>query len=640
VSAASTDAPTLDPVKRRPLLERPATHTLVWAIVTFATALVAGLHFADAGHRAAALNGRFFDESKNSGPFLIVLVAAPLLWFSGRRRRERIAPPTTVESRPQPVWDVLLGLGFIAAGTLASRWYAAPFDGLPPAIHDEYSYLFQAETFLDGRTWLPSFPEHPELFDQMHVLNEGRFASRYFPGTGAWLAPFVQAGNAWEGQWLANGLIAGCVFAVGRLLSGRAVGIVAGLLSVVSPGMLVFSNMLVAHMPTLLGLIVFLWAILACRARPSTGMALIAGTGLAFAMLCRPMTAAGFALPFGVDWLWRLVVRRNSGGFAQEVRMDATDGGGRRSLPCGLGPRPSQIQTLALGLPLIAGAATLLAYNQSITGDAFVSPYQLYTDLYTPRHVYGFDNVTRGAQAAGPRTIEHYDLWAENLTPRLAARNVAVRLASSSRWTLATVPLIFALTAFLLDWRRLPAGWRLILASILSLHAVHIPYWFTGIMDWHYVFETAPLLLLIIAWATVRLGRIWRTWGSSRMSAWWWSLLVVAVLINDVTVEPLWTSRVAIARSEAMFARARFGAFRMEAAKLAERGPVIVFVKADPTDLHMDYVTNRPTLDGPVLVARLKPYVDEALVRQLFPGRVSYVFDAATRRWSMLELPR
>jgi hypothetical protein len=593
-------------------------------MVTLSTAIIVALHFADPGHRAAALNRRVFEDSRNSSPFLVLLLAAPLVWFAGGRRRDRPTVPSTAPSQPRLAWDIGIAIVFVATGSFSSLWFAIPFAGLPPAIHDEYSYLFQAQTFLDGRTWLPSFPDHPELFDQMHVLNEGRFASRYFPGTGAWLAPFVRAGNPWEGQWLANGLIAAGVFAVGRLLSGRAVGITAGLLYVVSPGMLVFSNMLVAHMPTMLGLIVFLWAILACRQRPSATLAAIAGTGLAFAMLCRPMTAAGFAMPFGIDWLWRPAARRTLGD-ADTDRMSVS---------------PSLLQTLALGLPLVIGVAGLLAYNQSITGDALVSPYQLYTDLYTPRHVYGFNNVTRGAKVAGPKTLEHYDSWAANLTPALAAKNVAIRAASSSRWTLATVPLVLSLAVFLLDWRRLSAGWRLIAASILSLHAAHIPYWFTGIMDWHYVFETGPLLLLIIAYATVRLGGIWRSWSAPRMRLWWAALLGLAILINDVSIEPLWNSRIAIARSEAMFARARFGAFRQEAAKLAESGPIIVFVRANPTDLHMDYVTNPPTLDGPVLVARLKSYIDADFAKRVFPDRRPFVFDASTRRWSTFSSPR
>ena len=69
---------------------------------------------------------------------------------------------------------------------------------MPPAYHDEFSYLLQAKTFLAGRLSYPSSPQLPELFDQMHVVNEGRFASRYSPGVCAWIAPFLGLGHPYR----------------------------------------------------------------------------------------------------------------------------------------------------------------------------------------------------------------------------------------------------------------------------------------------------------------------------------------------------------------------------------------------------------------------------------------------------------
>ena len=46
--------------------------------------------------------------------------------------------------------------------------------------------------------------------------------------------------------------------------------------------------------------------------------------------------------------------------------------------------------------------------------------------IYTPRHIYGFNNVEMGRiRHGGPKVIENYDHWAENLTPGLAVKNVA-----------------------------------------------------------------------------------------------------------------------------------------------------------------------------------------------------------------------
>src|SRR5262249_60843125 len=69
-----------------------------------------------------------------------------------------------------------------------------------------------------------------------------------------------------------------------------------------------FSNLLLAHHPTLVGLGLFLLGYLRMICKGSKAWALAAGLGLAFAMLCRPLTAAGVAFPFGVHfllWMWR-----------------------------------------------------------------------------------------------------------------------------------------------------------------------------------------------------------------------------------------------------------------------------------------------------------------------------------------------
>ncbi|HAW30053.1 MAG TPA: hypothetical protein DCY03_18335, partial [Planctomycetaceae bacterium] len=258
--------------------------------------------------------------------------------------------------------------------------------------------------------WLPGHADAPELFDQVHVLNEGKMASRYFPGTGLWLAPFVAWGHPYRAYWLAGALTTFFIFWAGRELAGNGVGLLAGLIVALSPGMAIFSNLLLAHHPTLVGLSAFLFFFLRMQRTRSFRDALLAGVGLAFGMLCRPMTAAGFALPFGI-WLGVEVVR----WCLPRVNHKATDSATEKSVVP---------QITGLAIPLACGLIGLFFYNQSITDSGWKMPYQLYTDLYTPRHVYGFDNVVRGEQKLGPKVLENYDKWAENLTPALAAQNV------------------------------------------------------------------------------------------------------------------------------------------------------------------------------------------------------------------------
>ncbi len=132
---------------------------------------------------------------------------------------------------------------------------------MPPTYHDEFSYLFQTETFAAGRTSFPSFEPKPELFDQMHVLNEGRFASRYFPGRVCGTCRSFSSGTSGWAPHVAQAIVAFALFWAGRDLSGFGVGLTASALSAVSPGLVIFSNTLLAHHPTLVGLSLFLVAI-------------------------------------------------------------------------------------------------------------------------------------------------------------------------------------------------------------------------------------------------------------------------------------------------------------------------------------------------------------------------------------------
>src|SRR5262249_42229227 len=147
----------------------------------------------------------------------------------------------------------------------------------------------------------------------------------------------------------------------------------AGLLTALSPGMALFSNLLLAHHATLVGLGFFVLGFLRMVRGDSTFWGIVAGSGLTFAMLCRPLTAAGIAWPFGVWWLAWIFRKVPVASSAAPVR--------RLTL------------ALALGAPLMIGLAVLFLYNQAITGNGWLTPYSLYTETYTPRHVYGFQNV-------------------------------------------------------------------------------------------------------------------------------------------------------------------------------------------------------------------------------------------------------
>lgn len=522
-------------------------------------------------------------------------------------------------------WWPVLAVGLISWGM--SAWVGGMFDSLPPAYHDEYSYLFQAKTFLAGRLWFPS-PPVPELFDQMHVLNEGRFASRYFPGTGMWLAPFLVIGHPYAGYWLAGAICAGLMFLIGRDLAGNAGGWIAGLVTAMAPGLAIFGNLLLAHHPTLVGLSLFLFAYYRMWRTQSVGWGLVAGCGLTFAMLCRPMTAAGVGFPYGVHfigWCWWRPWRMKDAGSVGYV-------------PDPLTGRQVGRLTLALGGPILLGLVSLFAYDRALTGNGFVTPYQMYTDTYTPRHVYGFNNVKRGAAHVGPRVIRNYDEWARNLTPGLAAENVWNRLLASWQWTLGIVPLAMVLVAGLVLWPIHSTASRLVLLAIVSLHVVHIPYWFDGIMHWHYVFESAPLWGLWLAVVSVEVGESWRQTGRTRMPFWWGAMIATGWLMAYVPGDSSWEPRLAAGVSEIRFSRQQYGDFNRMLRREVDQRPALVLIEPDPSDRHIDLVVNDPDLKGPVLRARYLPQVISlARLKELYPDRTIYLYRVLDKQWIRME---
>ncbi|MFN0050681.1 MAG: hypothetical protein ACKV0T_00730 [Planctomycetales bacterium] len=601
----------------------------------------------------------------------VLFLVAPLVWWwpgAGRRRLPESEAPAdsrqvTGARVEQPSLAVSSGdwsrklppglalcLSLVVGGV---SWWASArigqqFAGLPPAYHDEYSYWLQAETFLAGRMSSPSPPE-ARLFDQMHVLNEGRFASRYFPGTGIWMASFVAAGHPWWGHWMAGALCATLVYWCGRELAGEAAGFLAGLLTALAPGMALFSNLLLAHHPTLVGLGLFLLGFLRSLPNPAAevsqgnwwrdrrvwwGMA--SGIGLGFAALCRPMTAAAVAFPLGVYLMCQWI---------GSLRGAAIPGAARDWLRIGV----------AMVLPLLAAGGVMLVYNQAITGSVWKTPYALYTEIYTPRHVYGFNNVLRGEQHLGSRVLDNYDRWAENLTPSLAFDNARRRWIASWKWTLGLIPLAMSLLAGLALWPRLNVGTRLVLVAIVSLHAAHVPYWFVGMQNYHYVFESGPLWMLWLAAVSVSAMQTWRIQGKRRMPAWWVALLGGAVIINHtVRADPaaaathpdwevrnqygFWSAGLDQGLSEIAFARRKYRRFEELLASQVSPLPALVLIEGDPADRHIDYCVNSPELKAPILRARYLPEsVPLERVRELFPDRSLFLYQARSETLRRLD---
>jgi hypothetical protein len=604
----------------------------------------------------------------------LILMLAPIAWMIHCGRA--ISAASQEISREWVAWclAVMVGLTSLMTSYLVGRSMVE----LPPAYHDEYSYLFQAKTLLTGSLSSPGHPTHPELFDQMHVLNEGRMASRYYPGTGLWLAPFVALGHPYWAQWLASAIASVFVFWTGYELGRLRVAVVSGFAFAVSPGVALFANLLLAHQATVMALSIFTWSFVKWQRTQFRLDIFIAGCGLSYAMLCRPATAAGYALPFGLAFLWWLIRPQNGSSpgtgcsAAPEKSVSPPSSVPSRNSVSNAGDlskrelRSNRLwQLVAIGLPLIAGWCVMLAYNKQVTGSWTTSPYQLYTDLYTPKHVYGFNNATRGEQKQGPKVIQAYNDWASNLTPELALQNTANRLLMSWLWTLDLLPLLMslvvvtgtAISAFAMGlyrnrrqvlvavstvsaanqnkgpvpFLRCERRWWPIGLSIISLHAMHVPYWYIGIMGWHYVFETSLAWCLLLGRATDLLFTDWQ-YSRRNLLPWWWALLLSVSLAADYfpfeSIPSLGKKYPKITKgiSPIRHPRREYANFDNWLKTNVTELPALVLIEIDPKERHMDYVVNDPGLNAPILRARYRPdQMNLDKVTTEFPDRHVYL---------------
>jgi hypothetical protein len=225
------------------------------------------------------------------------------------------------------------------------------------------------------------------------------------------------------------------------------------------------------------------------------------------------------------------------------------------------------------------------------------------------------------------------------------------RALASGQWTLGVPILLCLIPAAVAGANATRSGTlvRLLLASVVSLHAAHVPYWFDGILHWHYVFESAPLLVILATFgagsALIALkGRL----GARTSMAWLVALFASGLATSWIDVPDLWgLSRVSLAVGEQSFSRVRMAQFQHLIAAPAVTKPCLILVDESAADPQLSFIINPPDLMADALIARMpaSPPVSQTdhdawiALRRTWPDRTVYRFDPARMELTRLAVP-
>jgi hypothetical protein len=106
----------------------------------------------------------------------------------------------------------VLSCALIVALSLAGRLALLFRDPIPePGAHDEFAYIFGAETLAEGRLATPTHPMW-RFFETYHINMQPTYASKYPPAQSAFLALGIRLfGRPWYGVLISVALMCGCI---------------------------------------------------------------------------------------------------------------------------------------------------------------------------------------------------------------------------------------------------------------------------------------------------------------------------------------------------------------------------------------------------------------------------------------------
>ena len=291
-----------------------------------------------------------------------------------------------VLARRRVLSAVLLGLAPIVLRLALLPVYGPPI----PTVHDEFGYLFIADTLLHGRLANPPHP-YPEFFESTYIIQSPTYSSYYPIGIGLTLAAGrILFHHPWGGVLLFCGLMCAGVYLM--LLAWVTPGwaFLGGALTVMNMGVLSpWSNSYWGGAPAAVaGCLIFgaLPRLIDCA---SAWNGLLLGIGLSYLALIRPFETALLG-----PCLLAFVLLHRDAVYAGKFR--------------------GKLALLALGL--LPGIYVILLNNHAVTENWTELPYALYRYQYGVPQTFSFQTAAVPHHSLTPEQRSMYE-W------QLKARN-------------------------------------------------------------------------------------------------------------------------------------------------------------------------------------------------------------------------
>lgn len=514
---------------------------------------------------------------------LVSAIALALVLLAARtafaeRRGLRLGGVEATVQRHAPLVAALLSMLIVWIA-----WYS-PI----PKVHDENSYLLQAELFARGQWTAPS-PPLPEFFEQPHVQVVPVVASKYPPGHALLLTPGALIGFPALMPLLLTGVTAALLVALAARITNIWVAVLTWVVWIASPIVLRFQPGYFSEVTTTPLVLASWWALLRWRETHRVSWMLALALAIGWGAITRPLTMLAFAIPIGV------VVVRDVARQRVWAHLAAA---------------------FAVGMTVLS---ILPFWSARTTGDWRVNPIEKYRLDYLPFDKVGFTpDTSPPRRAINPVLQSTYDYFLDarkrqrvSALPQIIGDRtvqIAISFFQGARLPL----LVFALAGLVF----LNGPLRFAVIGTAALFVAHLPYAHWAPWTIYYM-EAMPVLACVTALGVFEvLRRITRDDARSRTGM---ALVTAMMLVVAIPTIRRWR------RDH----ETRSALDRTFAAQLHRLPPhSIVFIRYSPRLVqHMSVVFNYPDLaKAPYWVVHdLGARNDE--LRKLAPDRSSFDFE-------------